>query len=179
MSPAGDRFGSWSSRTPARALAVVVALGVVLMAWFGLAPHVVRAADTTSPLVVVVSREIGASSISLGDLRRCFLGSTVDLAGVRLIPFNHPPSSGLRQRFDEGVLGMTVAASQRYWIDMRIRGGAPAPRTLGDPALLLKVIAKLPGAISYVEADLAATLPNVRMLAIDGVAPNAPHYPLR
>jgi hypothetical protein len=127
---------------------------------------------------VIVSVDSGIESIPIAVLRRCFLGSPVEVGGVRLIPFNHPPESELRARFDGEVLGMTTLATQRFWIDSRIRGGARPPRAIGDPELLAKVVGKLRGAISYAYTDRLPRHPNLRAVTIDGLRPEDPRYPL-
>jgi hypothetical protein len=155
-------------------LAVVCALAALC----GSPQGVPRVAAAAPHAALIVSRDSGIDSIPIALVRRCFLGSPVDLNGVRLVPFNHPPESGLRVRFDDEVLGMTTLATQRYWIDSRIRGGARPPRAIGDAELLAKVVEKLRGAIGYANTDVLSRHPELRAIAIDGVRPEDPRYPL-
>ena len=64
----------------------------------------------------------------------------------------------------------------KYWVDQRIRGARLPPRTASPDHLLQRVVAKLPGAISYVPAG--TLLPGVRALTIDGRRAGEPGYPL-
>jgi len=96
-----------------------------------------------------------------------------------LIPFNHPPESRLRQRFDASILGMSLIASQRYWIDNLIRGGVRPPRAIADTGMLAAVVARLTGAISYLDLQQAQANPGLRVLDIDGVSSGDPRYALK
>lgn len=134
--------------------------------------------DSGLVLVAVVARNCNLSDISLGTLRRIFLGETVDGPdGARFVGFNHPPKTRPRVLFDSVVLGMNPDEAARYWVDQRIRGGARPPRTVASIELLRQVIAQLPGAISYLpSSELDAS---VRALTIGGVASDSNRYPLR
>jgi hypothetical protein len=116
--------------------------------------------------------------MALGTLRRIFLGESVDnAAGQRYVCFNHPPLTRPRSVFDQVVLGMNPDEVARYWVDQRIRFGAKPPRVVSNIPLLRQVVARLPGAISYLtQTDLDSS---VRPLSIDGLGPDSPRYPLR
>jgi hypothetical protein len=122
----------------------------------------------TRKLVVVVARGSGLTNISRGDLRRCFAGEPVTATGRQLVPFNASPSSPERVGFDKAVLGMTPDQVGRYWVDRKIRGQRPAPRSLPSAVYITKVVAKFPGAIAYLPADQLTA--DVQPVAIDGVA---------
>jgi hypothetical protein len=129
------------------------------------------------PLCVIVGARTGQSGLQLHELRRIFLAQPTDgVGGVRFVPFNAPPHSFERASFDRVVLGMDPDAIARYWVDQRIRG-TQAPRTLSSPDMLLRVVAKLPGAIGYVSANRVT--PDARVLRIDGRLPGESGYPLR
>jgi hypothetical protein len=136
------------------------------------------AADPSLVLVAVVSRSSGVHDISLGALRRIFLGETVDgPTGMRFVGFNHPPKTRPRVTFDSLVLGMGPDEVARYWVDQRIRGGARPPRTVASIELLRQVIAQLPGAISYLPSSELDQ--SVRALTIGGIPADSARYPLR
>jgi hypothetical protein len=135
-------------------------------------------ADTSQIIVPVVGASSPTRDIALGTLRRIFLGDLVDgAAGQRYVPFNHPPLTRPRSVFDQAVLSMNPDEVARYWVDQRIRFGTRPPRTVPGIPLLRQVLARLPGAVSYVtQADLDSS---VRALTIDGQGPESPRYPLR
>ncbi|HLL23116.1 MAG TPA: hypothetical protein VK427_13340 [Kofleriaceae bacterium] len=125
-------------------------------------------------LVVVVAKGSTLTNISKRDLKACFLGEHVSGGGKTLIPFNSEPRSPERIGFDKGVLGMTPDVVGRFWIDRKVRAQRGAPRTLPSHLHIAKVVAKFPGAISYLPADQLT--PDVQPLKVDGVAYTDPAY---
>jgi hypothetical protein len=74
--------------------------------------------------------------------------------GQRIVPFNFPPKHSVRVEFDRSVLQMNPEAVARYWIDRRIRGGNPPPKQVSNARLIVRLVAKLPGAVAYVPRGL-------------------------
>jgi hypothetical protein len=74
------------------------------------------------------------------------------------------------------VLGLEPEAVGPFWIDRRIRDESPPPRIVPTLDLALRVVAKLPGAITYVPAPLTAA--GVKALKIDNLSAGQPGYPL-
>jgi hypothetical protein len=106
-----------------------------------------------------------------------FRGDPTELNGRRLTPFNYAPESPLRRSFDLLALGMSTGEVGRYWIDRRIRGQGLAPRTVPSPAMARAVVARLPGAISYITSKELDT--TVRAVSIDGKSHTDRDYPLQ
>jgi hypothetical protein len=119
-------------------------------------------------LVVVVARGSSLTSISRGDLKRCFTGEPVSGGGKTLIPFNASINTPDRAGFDKAVLDMSPDEVGRFWVDRKIRGQSGAPRSLPSPAHIAKVAAKFPGAIGYLPADQLTS--DIQAVAVDGVA---------
>jgi hypothetical protein len=127
-------------------------------------------------LVVVVGKGSPMTSISRGDLRRCFLGDRISLAGRILSPFNAATATPERVAFDKAVLGMSPGQVGRFWMDRKIRGQGSAPRSLPSPAQIAKVVAKVPGAIGYLTADQMTA--DVQPILVDGLPYTDAHYDL-
>lgn len=127
-------------------------------------------------LVVVVAKGSPVTSISLTDLKRCFLGDRVTAHDRVLVPFNSPPRTSERTGFDRSALGMSPDDVGRFWIDRKVRGQSGAPRDLPSVAYVTKVVAKFPGAIGYLAVD--ALGPDVQPVLVDGVAYTDAAYPL-
>jgi len=72
-----------------------------------------------------------------------------------VIALNAPPDNPSRREFDRVVLGMSGETAASYWIDARIRSGSAPPKEVADPALVVKLVVKLKGAIAYVPATTA------------------------
>jgi len=127
-------------------------------------------------LVVVVARGSAVTNISRDDLKRCFLGDRISAGDKTLVPFNTAPNSPERVAFDKAVLGMTPDEVGRFWIDRKIRGQSPAPRSLPSAAHVAKVAAKFPNAIGYLPADQMTS--DIQAVAVDGVAYTEAGYKL-
>jgi hypothetical protein len=152
--------------------AVVVALSV---AGAG-APHA-AAPPSGTELVVVVGAQSSLRDISRSTLRRAYLGEVTEDHGARLVPLNQPPGAPARVAFDRALLGLEADAIARFWIDQRIRGQGSAPRAIPSVALLLRVLAQLPGGISYIRrADLPANATTVKVITVDGKKPGDVGY---
>ena len=152
-------------------LVLLVGAGATAALAVGLA-RPARAAE--APLVVIAAASSPLNDISRGSLRRAFLAEPTVIAGLKLLPLNQNPGTPERARFDGVILDLTPEAMSRFWIDQRIRGQGSPPRAIPSVPLLCKLVAQLPGAISYVRAtDVPA---GVKVLSIDGKKPGTPGY---
>lgn len=136
-----------------------------------------RGAGGGTPVAIVVSSSLGVSELSFGDLKRLYKGSSVVAGGETLVPLTYPKKSAERHRFDQAVLGMSPDQVALYWIDRKIRGQSGSPKAVDSPTVVVKVVAKVDGAIGYVE--LRDVAPGVKVLKIDGKRPEDPGYPIR
>ena len=170
------RSGSWFLASLRRAListAVVVALSVAA----GTGAPRAAAPPPGTELVVVVGAGSPMRDISRSTLRRAYLGEVTEDHGARLVPLNQPPGAPARVAFDRALLGLPPDAIARFWIDQRIRGQGSAPRAIPTVPLLLRVLAQLPGGISYLRrADLPANTTTVKVLTVDGKKPGDAGY---
>lgn len=128
------------------------------------------------PLVVVIAASSTVRDISMGELRRAFLGEAVTLGGKRLIAINHPLTAPSRIQFDRIAFGLTPDEVGRFWVDRSIRAQSPPPKTVQSSELAVRIAMSLPGAITYTTAD--AVTEKLRALTIDGKAPGQSGYPL-
>jgi ABC-type phosphate transport system substrate-binding protein len=151
-------------------LRVVASLGLAV----DLGARVALAAG--EPIAVVVSSNSRQRGLSSDKLRRIFLAlPTDDDDGHRFVPINLSQSSGVRERFDRGVLNMSPEDAARYWIDQRLRGNKP-PRSAGSLDICRRAVQELPGAISYLPLSAVGSL---HVLSVDGRAPSETNYALR
>jgi len=128
-------------------------------------------------LVVIVADSIPLQDLSERELRRVFLGENLkDPDGNPLVPLNQPPKTAARMAFDLAVLEMGPEAVGRYWVDQRIRGRARAPRSHPSEEMLVAIVERFPGAITYVSQ--ASLTPGVRTVTIGGLEPGDPDYAL-
>jgi len=135
-----------------------------------------RASDRVI-LAVVVARGSAVQDLSLSQVKRIFTNEgDTDSSGQRYVPFNHPPHTTDRAAYDQIVLGMSADEVSQFWIERKIRGLAGPPRSVDSLSLLLRVIARLPGAIGYARPSQLAG--DVRAIRVNGKLPNDPAYPL-
>lgn len=137
-------------------------LSIIVLMMLAVAPSV-RADTAAVELAVIVNP---ANDVKLGssELEGLFLkkekywGNNDPVIVLAATPDSEP-----RREFDRVVLGMSAEASARYWIDTRIRSGDTAPKVIADPAMTVKLVGKLKGAVAYVPAT--APLAGVRVVA--------------
>jgi hypothetical protein len=155
-----------------RALVLAAAIAAVLAS----SVQPVSADRPRRTLAVVVARGSKVINISRTDLRRAYTGTPVSAGGGRLVPFNFGPNTAERTLFDRVVLSMSKEQAGRFWVDRKVRGESSAPRALPSAAHVVKVVAKFPGAISYLPVeDVTADL---QVVAIDGKRPGEAGYPV-
>lgn len=136
----------------------------------------VDAGEARIRLALVVGKDSPITDIALPDLKRLYLGEHINAAGRRLIPLNLAPMLRERVGFDKTVLNMSPDTVARYWIDRKIRGDSGPPKSIDSADLVQRVVARLEGAIGYVQA--AELRPEVKVLRVDGKLPNDGGYPL-
>jgi hypothetical protein len=155
---------------------VVLGLGPLLLAAGIGITHSAGAAAPKQVLAVVASNNSPIRNLSFYDLKRAYLGESTAVGSKRLLPLNFPAGSRERTLFDRAVLGMSQEEVARYWIDRKIRGQPGSPRAITPVEVLLKIVTKLDGAITYVDArDIK---PGVQVVTIDGKLPDDPGYPV-
>ena len=101
---------------------------------------------------------------------------TTMATGERIIPFHHAASSPDRVAFEQKVLGMSAEEAASYWIDPKIRGQSGAPKAVGSPELVQRVVSRVAHSVAYVRLDQLRS--EVRPIAIEGKLPTDSAYPL-
>lgn len=103
-------------------------------------------------IAVIVSKGWGeATSIDTNNLKQIYLGKTSSFAGKNVKPVNAAADSSSREKFEQQVLGMTPDKLKRYWIKEGLRGGARPPKSFRSSRIVIIYVAKVKGAIGYVE----------------------------
>jgi len=135
-----------------------------------------RVAAASQPLLVVVAASSAVKGVTLGELRRAFLGEVVTVEGRRLIAINHPLAAATREQFDSVVLALKPHEVGRFWVDRAIRGQTPPPKSVQSPELAVRIVMSVPGAITYTTADRLTE--KLRAVTVDGKAAGQSGYPL-
>ena len=137
------------------------------------------AEPSAGALAVIVHEEVPAESLSLGELKKIFLGDRQfwerDLRVVVLVP---PARSAERVALLDKIYEKTETQYRHYWIAKVFREEAQsAPKRADSARAAADLVRRIPGAISVVDA---AHVPSgVKVLRVDGKAPSHDGYPLR
>jgi hypothetical protein len=130
----------------------------------------------TQVIAIVVDRDNPRSDIGVEELRSLFLGKRGEWPdGTRAVPVDLEPGAS-RHAFCAAVLRMSEAEYERYWVDQRVRGAGAGPRSLSAAGLVIRLVARVRGAVGYV--PLSRVDGTVKVLTVGGVRPGEPGYPL-
>lgn len=117
-----------------------------------------------SELIVVVHPSVARNAVDELELEAIFTTSKRFWSGSQsIVPFNLPARGEERVLFDRAVLRMDPDEVGRFWLDRRVRGGPPPPRQAPDALTLVRLVARLEGAIGY--APVGLPLSDVRVVA--------------
>ncbi len=142
--------------------------------WLGLAP--VRVAHAQEPIAVIVHPGNPLSSISLDELRRLYLGTRTTLPNKEAVILLESPA--VRERFYAAALRMSADRVKRHWMGIVFAGESDAPpKEVGGADALVQFVATHAGGIAFLPAGSSTDA--VKVLAIEGMRPHDPGYPLR
>jgi len=159
-----------------RAIDTPHAISFLALALLGalLAPMPARA--EAQVIAIVVDRDNPKSDIGVEELRSLFLGKRREWPdGTRAVPIDLE-SGAPRHAFCSAVLRMSEAEYERYWVDQRVRGAGTSPRSVSSPGLVIRLVARVRGAVGYV--PLRWLDGSVKVLTVGGIRPGQPGYPL-
>jgi ABC-type phosphate transport system substrate-binding protein len=129
---------------------ILVLVGLFLSSILGPTNLASAGAGEGENLSVVVNPNLAVGSLGIAELEAIFTsGKRTWPDGSSITAFGYAPDSEIRRQFDRIVLRMNPEEVARFWIDQRVRGGSPPPRQVPDPALAIRLVAKLSGSITY------------------------------
>jgi ABC-type phosphate transport system substrate-binding protein len=133
------------------------------------------------PIVVIVNNANPVESLSLGELKKLFLGdrSRWD-TGKAVAPIMLGPGAPERTSFLKIVCGMSDADLSKYFLQAAFTGkSATPPKEVGSAAAVKSFVAGSPGAIGFVKAgDLPAGDTTVKAVKVDTAASD-PGYKIK
>ena len=101
--------------------------------------------------VVIVNKENPVKTLTLLELRRIFLKQSRMWSHAEpMVPVDWDSTSGLRQTFSKQVLNRSVREMAEYWVQQSMTQGISPPSTQRSARAVLRFVAGVPGAISYV-----------------------------
>jgi hypothetical protein len=121
-------------------------------------------AAVEEPLLVIVHPSVPVTALSAYQLEAIFTRDRTRWSdGSAIIPFSFPANGEVRGVFDRTVLRLDSEEVGRFWLDHRIRGLGLPPKQVPSAALMLKVVAGVPGSIGYV--PMVRARPGVKVVA--------------
>ena len=103
------------------------------------------------PFVVIVNNANPVKSLTTIELRRIFMKqSRMWPHGEPAVPVDWDSTHYLRSVFSRDVLSRSVREMQEYWVQQSMTQGLTPPSTQRSARAILRFVASVPGAISYV-----------------------------
>jgi ABC-type phosphate transport system substrate-binding protein len=117
----------------------------------------VPSAQGPPSFVVIVNNGNPITSLPVTELQRVFRKQTrMWRHGESMVPVDWDATSEVRQEFSRLVMGRSVREMADFWIQQSMTQGLAPPSTQKSTRAILRFVASVPGAISYVpqgEAD--------------------------
>ena len=103
--------------------------------------------------VIVVNRANPVKTLPLAELRRIFMKqSRMWPHAEPMVPVDWDSTAEVRQAFSKQVLNRSVREMAEYWVQQSMTQGIAPPSTQRSARAVLRFVASVPGAISYVPA---------------------------
>jgi ABC-type phosphate transport system substrate-binding protein len=117
------------------------------------------------PFVMVVNKANPVKTLTAIELRRIFTKqSRMWPHAEPMVPVDWDSTSHVRQAFSKHVLNRTVREMAEYWVQQSMTQGITPPSTQRSARAVLRFVASVPGAISYVPAaDVDETVSVVKV----------------
>ncbi len=119
--------------------------GLLVLLWTG-APSTEEVA-----FVIVVNKANPVKTLPLVELRRIFMKQTRMWPHAEpMVPVDWDSTAEVRQTFSKQVLNRSVREMAEYWVQQSMTQGIAPPSTQRSARAVLRFVASVPGAISYV-----------------------------
>ena len=110
-----------------------------------------QASTEIIPFVVVVHNANPVKSLTTLELRRIFMKqSRMWPHGEPMVPVDWDSTHYLRAVFSRDVMNRSVREMAEYWVQQSMTQGLTPPSTQRSARAVLRFVASVPGAISYV-----------------------------
>jgi ABC-type phosphate transport system substrate-binding protein len=117
------------------------------------------------PFVVIVNKMNPVKELTLVELRNIFLKqSRMWPHAEPMVPVDWDSTTHMRRVFTQQVMNRTVREMADYWVQQSMTQGVAPPSTHKSARAVLRFVASVPGAISYVPpAELDDTVNVVKV----------------
>lgn len=118
--------------------------------------------------VVVVNKANPVKVLTLVELRRIFMKQSRMWSHAEpMVPVDWDSTADVRQQFSKQVMNRSVREMAEYWVQQSMTQGITPPSTQRSARSVLRFVAGVPGAISYVPpADVDDTVMVVKVTGL-------------
>ncbi len=113
-------------------------------------------------LVLAAGATTTVPPLTLGELRRAYLGMPVEKDGVRIVPLLNAGDPVLYQVFLQKIMFMSAPAYERRRLSGTLQGGGQRLREYETPGGLAAALLATPGAVTYMWAETVQATPGLR-----------------
>jgi ABC-type phosphate transport system substrate-binding protein len=111
----------------------------------------VRTVAPAPAFVIVVNKANPVKTLTVVELRRIFMKqSRMWPHAEAIVPVDWDATSDIRQEFSQLVLNRSVREMAEFWVQQSMTQGLAPPSTQKSARAVLRFVASVPGAISYV-----------------------------
>jgi ABC-type phosphate transport system substrate-binding protein len=122
----------------------ILTAALIVLLWTG------HASTEIVPFVVVVNIENPVKALTIVDLRNIFMKQTRMWPHAEpIVPVDWDSTHYLRGVFCREVMNRTVREMADYWVQQTMQQGLTPPSTQRSARAVLRFVASVPGAISY------------------------------
>jgi ABC-type phosphate transport system substrate-binding protein len=128
--------------------------GLLILVW-------THSSSTQAPaFVIIVNKANPVKTLPIVELRRIFMKESRMWSHAEpMVPVDWESTADIRQAFSKQVLNRSVREMAEYWVKQSITQGIAPPSTQRSARAVLRFVASVPGAISYVApADVDDTV---------------------
>ena len=128
--------------------------GLLVLSWTNIS-------STQAPaFVIIVNKANPVKTLPTVELRRIFMKqSRMWPHAEPMVPVDWESTADIRQVFSKQVLNRSVREMAEYWVQQSMTQGISPPSTQRSARAVLRFVASVPGAISYVSpADVDDTV---------------------
>ncbi|MGB0503297.1 MAG: substrate-binding domain-containing protein [Thalassolituus sp.] len=112
--------------------------------------------STYAETAVIVSNSNANATMDSKTVSRIYLGKSSKFPnGEAAVPVDQADGSGVRDTFNESILGKNSSQLKAYWSRLIFTGKGTPPKELGNDAAVKEMVAKNPNMIGYIDSAAA------------------------
>ena len=140
----------------------------VLLAWMAAPQAQAPSPSPSRSFVIIVNKANPVKTLTLAELRRIFMKqSRMWPHAEAMVPVDWDSTSEVRQAFCKVVMNRSVREMSEYYVGQSMTQGVTPPSTQKSSRAILRFVASVPGAISYVPgADLDDTVAVIKITGL-------------